>query len=279
MKKIIAAFDGLDFSDSTLNYTLFMAKYCNAHIVGIFLDDVNYHSYSLREVIAEGGGITDNRIKELNTSDTVVRDNAVVLFEDACQQAGLNYSVHRDRNVAVQELLHESIYADLLIVDSKETFTRFEEQRPTQFIRELLTDVQCPVLLVPQKFQPIEKVLMLYDGEPSSVFAAKTFSYLFPALKHLPTSVLVVKTEKQTLHLPDNRLMKEFLKRHFPKAEIDVLKGEVEETILTTLKQQNEEVLVVLGAYRRSRVSRWFKQSMADVLMINVKFPLFIAHN
>lgn len=279
MKKIIAAFDGLDFSNSTLNYTLFMAKYCNAHIVGIFLDDVNYHSYSLREVIAEGGGITDNRIKELNTSDTVVRDNAVVLFEDACQQAGLNYSVHRDRNVAVQELLHESIYADLLIVDSKETFTRFEEQRPTQFIRELLTDVQCPVLLVPQKYQPVEKILMLYDGEPSSVFAAKTFSYLFPALKHLSTSVLVVKTEKQTLHLPDNRLMKEFLKRHFPKAEIDVLKGEVEETILTTLQQQNEEVLVVLGAYRRSRVSRWFKQSMADVLMINVKFPLFIAHN
>lgn len=278
MKKIISAFDGLDFSAATLDYTLFVAKYCNAHVVGVFLDDAAYHSYSFRELVAEGD-VTEKKVKQLNTKDEDERSKSAAMFEDACQQAGLNFSVHHDRNVAIQELLHESIYADLLIIDSKETFTRYDEEKPTQFIRELLTDVQCPVLLVPQKFNPVGKIIMLYDGEPSSVYAVKIFSYMFPALKHLPTSVLSVKSGNQTLHLPDNRLMKEFLKRHYPKADFEIKKGEAEETIIDELKQENEQALVVLGAYRRSRVSRWFKASMADVLMANLKFPLFIAHN
>jgi hypothetical protein len=45
------------------------------------------------------------------------------------------------------------------------------------------------------------------------------------------------------------------------------------------LKKQQESILVVLGAYRRGMVSRWFRESMADVLMQELKTPLFIAHN
>ena len=80
--------------------------------------------------------------------------------------------------ISLPELLHESIYADLLIIDSKETLTHYEEEVPTRFIRDLLTDVQCPVLLVPQKYKPVKKIVLLFDGEPSSVHAIKMFSYI-----------------------------------------------------------------------------------------------------
>ena len=105
------------------------------------------------------------------------------------------------------------------------------------------------------------------------------FSYLLPQLKNLETEVLTIKPEKKSLHLPDGKLMKEFMKRHFPNAEYKVVHGYAEDEIVKYLKQQNESTLVVLGAYRRSTVSRWFRESMADVLMKEVKLPLFIAHN
>ena len=73
--------------------------------------------------------------------------------------------------------------------------------------------------------------------------------------------------------------MKEFMKRHFPEAKYTVLKGLPEETILAFLQQQKEDALVVLGAYQRSKISRWFKPSMADHLMSKLKLPLFVAHN
>jgi nucleotide-binding universal stress UspA family protein len=183
------------------------------------------------------------------------------------------------RNIALQELLHESIYADLLIVDNSETLTHYTEKIPTRFIRDLLTDVQCPVLVVPHKFKPINKLVLLYDGEPSSVLAIKMLSYTLASLKQKPAEVISVNPPKQSLHLPDNKLMKEFMKRHFPNATYTVLKGLAETEIVNYLKEQGENPLIVLGAYRRGAVSRWFRSSMADVLMKDLKLPLFIAHN
>jgi nucleotide-binding universal stress UspA family protein len=73
--------------------------------------------------------------------------------------------------------------------------------------------------------------------------------------------------------------MKEFIKRHFPKAVFMVAKGDAEEQIHAYLQNDKENELVVLGAYRRSEMSRWFKVSMADILMKQLNVPLFIAHN
>ena len=69
------------------------------------------------------------------------------------------------------------------------------------------------------------------------------------------------------------------MKRHYPKAKYIVTKGWAEDEIIKHLKQTSDNALVVIGAYRRGTVSRWFRESMADSLMKEVKLPLFIAHN
>lgn len=277
MKKIIAAFDGLKFSESLATYAVGIAKQSKAHLVGISLEDFTHHSYKFSDIIDDKEGI-DTRIKKLNKKDARKRSLGTVAFESACQSAGINYSIHHDRSIALQELLHESIYADLLITDFTETFTKYTEKPPTRFIRDLLSNVQCPVLLVPDKYKPIDKITILYDGEPCSVYAIKMFSYMFGGLKDLSIEVVTAKKTDQSLHLPDNKLMKEFMKRHFPAARYTVVKGEVEGEIVSYLKVQKANNLIVSGAYRRGMVSRWFRESMADILMKNLKLPLFIAH-
>ena len=142
----------------------------------------------------------------------------------------------------------------------------------------MLAEVQCPVTIVPEKYKPLQSLVFLYDGDPSSVYDIKMFCYGLATLNHLPVKVLSVKQIKQLLHVPDNSLMKEFMKRHLPKAEYIFLKGEPEYTILTYLQQQTEKLLVVLGVYQRGRVSRWFKPNMTDMLMKNTNFLLFTAH-
>ncbi|HTL08380.1 MAG TPA: universal stress protein, partial [Chitinophagaceae bacterium] len=125
----------------------------------------------------------------------------------------------------------------------------------------------------------IERIVFLYDGAPSSVHAVKTFSYLFPEMVAQPCTVLSAKGYYRDLHLPDNKLMKEFMKKHYPKAAYEVFRGQPEEEIIERLKKEGEGALIVIGANRRGMVSRWFKKSMADVLMQASLGPLFIAHN
>lgn len=277
-KKFLAVFDGFKFSKSTLDYAIQLTKESDAYLVGIFLDEFIYHSYDVAQILISYKN-AEELLGEMSAKDKEKRNGAVKQFETACSQAGIHYTFHRNIGIAIQELKTESIFADLIIINDNETFNRFLEDSPTRFIKELLPDVQCPVLVVPGQFKPIDKITLLYDGGPSSVFAIKMFSYLFGTFPDVPIEVFTVNDPRQGSHLPNNKLMREFIKRHFPKAKYVVAKGNTEEQILGHLRYHKGNELVVLGAYRRSELSRWFKTSMADVLMKELETPLFIAHN
>jgi nucleotide-binding universal stress UspA family protein len=105
------------------------------------------------------------------------------------------------------------------------------------------------------------------------------FSYTLPELINSKVEILSVRPAKGSHHIPENKLMKEFIKRHFPNGTTTVLNGSADLEIVKYLKAQKDAPMVVLGAYRRGTVSRWFKESMADTIMKEIKLPLFIAHN
>ncbi|RYE79445.1 MAG: universal stress protein [Myxococcales bacterium] len=121
--------------------------------------------------------------------------------------------------------------------------------------------------------------MLLYDGEPSSVYALRAFSYLFEKMKSLPTEVVTAKSNDDDRRLPDPKLIKEFIKRHFPHARFTLLSGPPEAAIVRHLRGANATPVIVLGAYRRTRLSRLFRPSMADALLEALRYPLFIAHN
>lgn len=212
MKKIAAVFDGLRFSDSTLQYAITLAKKEGPHITGLFLDDFTYNSFSVYKLIRDGA--TQKEIADFEDRDKNKRDEAGRYFEAACHKEGLTCNVHHDRNVAIQDVLHESIYADLLVISAHETFVQEEQTPPTRFIRDLLTDVQCPVLVVPPIYTDIQNTVLLYDGEPSSVHAIKMAGYLIPWVNTTQVEVLSINDKDAGNHLNDNSLMREFMKRH-----------------------------------------------------------------
>ncbi len=278
MQKIIVAFDGLKYSAASEAYAVYLARLTGAHLVGVFLDDPTYSSFRMHEIVTEKG-MSEAKMRQLSKKDEATRKASAQQFEAVCKREGLHYSLHHDHQIALQDLKHESIYADLLIIDAAETLTHYKEKLPTRFIRDMLVDIQCPVLLVPQRFQPFEKMVLLYDGEPASVQAIKMLGYLLPRLITLDTEVVTVNPVGSTLHVPDHKLIKEYMKRHYPKAKYTVLKGYPEFAVVKHLQEQEATALVVLGANRRGMVSRWFRESMADVLMKEVKLPVFVTHN
>ena len=90
MKKIIAAFDGLRFSESTLEYAIYLSKQYNAHIVGVFLSESTRVSYTIYELMVEqsvSGAAVENEIKK---SDAVTMNESIKMFELACAASKIN---------------------------------------------------------------------------------------------------------------------------------------------------------------------------------------------
>lgn len=254
MKKFLAVFDGYHFSSSTMRYSIQLAQEAGAELVGVFLDESSYRSFNISTVLVTEKD-PDKKIRALEEKDRLRREESVRQFQKGCDKANIRYSVHRDKGIAIQELIQETMFADLLIIDKHESFSRRREKPPTHFVRQLLASLQCPAVLVPATYQAIDKIVLLYDGQPSSTYAFRQFSYLLGNLGNIPVELVTAKDNfLATTRLPHNKLVREWMKKHFPKASYTVLKGEAEKQIAGHLRNHKENELVVLGAYRRGEV-------------------------
>lgn len=276
MKKILAAFDGLKYSESTAAYALDIASRTNSKVIAVFLEDFTYHSYKMVDIIGQEY-VEEQRVVELNRKDSEIRDKSVALFKNACVAAGVEFSIHRDKNIAIRELVHESVYSDLLIIENDETLTHYTEDLPTRFVRTLLEMAECPVLLVPPEYQQIRKVIFMYDGASASVYAIKKFGCLMD-MEGLAVDVVCVRKNRGDKVLPDSRLIKEWFGLHYPNANFHVYHGDQTSRIDSYLADHGKDSVVVLGAYARGSISRMLQKSTADMIMQNLDVPLFVAH-
>ena len=67
MKKIIAVIDGLKYSDSSTEYAVHVAKRTGSHLVGVFLNDITYHSYKIYELVDGRGYVNEEKMDRLQT--------------------------------------------------------------------------------------------------------------------------------------------------------------------------------------------------------------------
>jgi nucleotide-binding universal stress UspA family protein len=278
MNKIIAAFDGLKPIDSTSEYAVYLSKLLKSHLTGVFLDDKTYTSYKIYDLVFDQG-VSEKKLHNLKENDNQKRRNAAEVFNKLCTDNKLAFNIHHDENTAVSELIHESTFADLLVINKDTSFNHHEEKYPSRFLQDVLSNSQCPVFLAPTKFKEFQKVIFLFDGKPNSVYALKMFAYLMATHINMPVEVISVKPMDENTHLPENKLLKELMKRHFSNISFTVVKGIPEIEIIKHLQNESLNFVTVIGAYRKSTISRWFKSSMADALANAFEMPLFIAHN
>jgi nucleotide-binding universal stress UspA family protein len=279
MIKIIVALDSLRPSKSAVSYAIDLSKSMDSHLVAVFLDDFTNSSYKSHQALRNQLTISQETYDACMQEDSQTRKEAVSHFEEMAGKEHLKYTIHHDRNISMNELISESSYADLLVIENKETMTFYAENPPTHFLKNLLKEIHCPVLVVPGEYKKISKVLFLYDGEPDSASAIKMFSYLFRTYNESQVEVLTVKSNRQDQPVLNNRLLKEYMKSHFPNTIYTTLNGLPDIEIINHLKCRYYNELIVLGSYHRGKLSRLVRPSIVEALMQELETPLFIDNN
>ena len=208
-------------------------------------------------------------------------DQGIRFFTDACTRRNVKgeamvrgTSLLHTEN-PVKEVVRESRFADLLLVDADTSFAGKTEV-VSHFVKDVMTLAECPVIVAPAYFESIDEVAFCYDSEHSSVFAMKQFTYLFPQLAEKKLTVLEVnRTEDMIV---EKEKVQSWLTGYYPHINFQVLNGEpAEELMKYFLLKKN--MLLVMGAYGRSMVSSMLKKSNADLLMRVVDLPVFITHH
>ncbi|MGE5520914.1 MAG: hypothetical protein ACM3VS_13365 [Candidatus Dadabacteria bacterium] len=275
MEKILLVVNSHKPDMGTIEFGCRIAALAETKLTGVFIDN----PYTAFLPSAPAGDSYFKAVREASgevvTTDT---DQAIRLFVDECRRKGIPSEIYTDKGDPIQEVIFESRFADMLIIDPDISFYDREEQLPSHFVKQILANAECPVLLGPEKFEEIEEIIFCYDGSASAVFAIKQFTYLLPEFSNMKVMLLEVNNSGSDEFNESDRRMMEWLRTHYHSAYYHALKGEAKNELFNFLFLKRKKILV-LGAYGRSMLSNFFKKSAAEVLIRTVDLPLFIAHH
>lgn len=253
--------DAMNLNMSVIDFGCYIAKLTHSRLTGIFLEGLKEE----RAVVVAG------------ENGTATVESNIRRFREACLCRETLSLVHRDRGVPLSEVLAESRFADLIIVDPETVFNRRDVVVPGRFVKDVLRAAECPVLIAPYTTGGIDEIIYAYDGSPSAVFAIRQFAHLFPELRSTPVKIISIRDDEQPA-IEEQFKMKEWLQAHFDNLHFEVRHGGGVSDQLFAYLIERKNAIVVMGAFGRNEVSNFFRPSHANLLVKTVNLPLFIAH-
>ena len=273
MKKILLAFDGQHFSEGAFECARLLNEKEPIFLTGIFLPQVdiaNLWSY------AEGvsGSLF---IPLVESRDAAVVEKNIDRFEKLCSKNNIKCKVHKDLfDFALPELKRETRFADLVILGSEQFYKNLGSGEPNEYLKDALHATECPILVVPEKFNFPKSNVLAYDGSGSSVYAIKQFAYLFPELTANRT-LLVFAREDREQQLPEEKNIQELAACHFKDLTLMKLEPTSRKHFAAWLSEMKNTILIS-GSFGRSAFSQLFKKSFVSEVIKEHKMPVFITH-
>lgn len=274
MKKVLLASDCKQFSEGAFEFARRLNEKEDIFLTGAFLPHFNYSglwSYAS----GESGGLL---LPSLEGDDAEAANQNIERFEMLCRKNNIDYRIHKNFfDFALPEFRIETRFADLVILSSEVFYGTYGTMESSEYLKDALHEAECPVLVVPEKFQFPKSNILAYDGSASSVFAIKQFSYLFPELCDNKTW-LVTLSEHTENKLPHEENIEELAGRHFSYLNIIKLGMDQKENFANWIEVEKSDPIVVAGSYGRSFWSRLFKKSFISQIITRHKYPVFITH-
>lgn len=274
MKKILVAFDNAHFSEGAFEVARRINEIQPVFLTGLFLPAVYYANSSV--------GATEESqpffIPLTESEDIEVINESIYRFEKLCNKNNIRYVVHTNPDdAAIPSLKLETRFSDLLILGSQRFYKNLGSLKPNAYLKYALHESECPVLLVPEKFDFPTSNILAYEGSDSAVYAIKQFKYVFAELCKQKTYLLYA-TEKNNDEIPHLAYIEELLNTAFDDFELKKLDVHPRKYIAQWINEIKGAILVT-GSYGRSDFAEFFRKSFINEVISQHQIPIFIAHH
>lgn len=276
MENILLTVDNDPVDENAIDFACHLARLTRSRLTGIFLDE----PVTEPEVVVESQTTAKGTISitiagfDQESEQAAQHEENIGIFRDWAEKSGVPFSVYLDKGVPAAELIFETRYADVLLI-SADTFLKTDEPIPSAFVKRMVHDSACPVILTPESFERIDNVVFCYDGSKSSLFAIKQFSYLFPQLRSQRVKVISLSGGPSTI---EQARLTQWLKYHYSDVEWIAQGAEAAEALFHYLLKKRDD-FVVMGSYGHGLLTSFFEPDFEAGTVRTTSLPIFIAHS
>ncbi|DAB31347.1 MAG TPA: universal stress protein [Sulfurospirillum sp. UBA11407] len=276
-KKILVCLDGSKLSRAVCDYGIFLSKELDLPLV---LLHVVEHTHTPSKLDLSGNlalGARDDLLEELvieemDESKKLIAKGRAVLkeFEVYAKEHGVQKCETLHRHGALEEILEE-------LASSLQTAIiglRGEDHNAIgSNVEELIRNLNTPILLVNGDFEPIQSVLIAYDGSTFATKALKAISKN-PLLPHVKRFIANVNTDVAS----SAKLLLE-AKKFFDEENLEVhtksLQGDSIEALLSFAQEKDIDI-IAMGAYSHNRLRSKIFGSFTTKMFLQATKPLLL---
>lgn len=282
MTHVLACTDGSVYAHSVYDHAAWAATRTEASVEVLHVIDHKKETAGVADLSgAIGLDARDDLLKQLADVDAVKSKAALArgrgILEDAAQrlrERGIDSPKLTQRHGSLIETLAEvEETADLVVIGKRGEAADFATLHLGANLERVVRGSRHPVLVTSRAFEPIQSVLIAYDGGPSARKAVKHAAE-GRLLKGLDVHLLTVGPAS-----PRNQeglaLAREELAHAGIAARTTLREGEPEEVIASVVEDEGVDLLVV-GAYGHSRIRRLLVGSTTTELIRTCHIPLLM---
>jgi len=282
VSKIIALIDGSAYSTSVCEHAAWIANRSNSEIDVVHVlgrRDVSSDPSNLSGSI--GLGARSALLAELAELDAQKarlaqkRGRAILVDANTLLTERGVQSVHtRLRNGEIVETLQElEADADLIVIGKRGEGADFDSMHLGSNLERVVRSTVKPVLVASRGFTPIKRVLIAFDGGPSSLKGIE-FIAQRPHYNDLDCHLLNVGTESINIRRQIEGAVATLQAAGF-KASSEILAGQPETVIANKVDNDGFD-LVVMGAYGHSRIRNLIIGSTTTEMIRYCKVPVLL---
>ncbi|MBN2583569.1 MAG: universal stress protein [Planctomycetes bacterium] len=205
-------------------------------------------------------------------------DRVMAEARDVFKDSSLKVDYQVREGIVRDVILEMARTVDLLCLGRQGEHGEWEDGELGSTVQKVLHRSQRPVLVTPNVFHPLSRLLVAYDASSYANRALRVACDLASSIE-LPMTVVTVapdERERQRFEAVLDEARKLAAPYDKVASEFVLLVGEEEETLVTEQADERQCDLIVMGAYGESRIREWLLGSTTAGVLARSALPVLL---
>lgn len=275
IKSILLSVDGSAYTGAQVKYCIHLAQAFDSVVHVISIVDIRIFEWA--NVMSTDGFVPvipstvyQNEAKQMLESKA---DAVLAKCSRLLQAEKIEFDAKKIPGPPADIIFEQSHLVDMVMIGARGEFAKWESKWLGATLEVVVRQINKPILITPEKFKKISKLLIAYDGSDKSNKALQMAGF-FASKLDVPVLILTVHDSEQM----QSKILLEaqtYLAPYEVASDVVGVSGNPEREIIAVAKSKKCD-LIVMGAYGHSRIREAILGSTTDYVMRNARVPVLL---